>query len=100
MSSVKELEVAKSMPEVHYMRMPVTQFGTMEFGKVRCPTLLATARLDRAQFGPIMDIGYDFAKKSLAEWIEKGDLPKVQLQNGSGDAAPRKPGARIRRASI
>ncbi|KAK4055464.1 phosphatidylcholine and lysophosphatidylcholine phospholipase [Microbotryomycetes sp. JL201] len=58
-SSVKMLEDAKATPGVLYMRMPVTQFGTMEFKR----------------FLEILDVGYEHATKQLSEWSKAGKLP-------------------------
>jgi len=58
-SSVKMLEEAKATPGVLYMRMPVTQFGTMEFKR----------------FSELLQIGVVEGKRMLAEWAEVGLLP-------------------------
>ncbi|BGP47447.1 phosphatidylcholine and lysophosphatidylcholine phospholipase [Rhodotorula kratochvilovae] len=82
-SSVKTLEEAKATPGVLYMRMPVTQFGTMEFKR----------------FGEILAVGSEFASSLLDEWAEKGELPTGM----EGDVEPvkkQKRGQSIRRNSI
>ncbi|GAA6007388.1 hypothetical protein JCM10207_006324 [Rhodosporidiobolus poonsookiae] len=82
-SSVKTLEEAKATPGVLYMRMPVTQFGTMDFKR----------------FLEILDVGSDFATQLLAEWAAEGKLPTGM----EGDVAPakkQKRGQSIRRNSI
>ncbi|KWU47420.1 patatin-domain-containing protein, partial [Rhodotorula sp. JG-1b] len=82
-SSVKMLEEAKATPGVLYMRMPVTQFGTMEFKR----------------FTEILDVGSEFANSLLDEWAADKKLPTGM----EGDAvAPRKQkrGQPIRRNSI
>ncbi|EGG06323.1 uncharacterized protein MELLADRAFT_36213, partial [Melampsora larici-populina 98AG31] len=58
-SSVKTLEEAKATPGVLYMRMPVTEYTTMDFGK----------------FEVICQKGYEAAKEMLKEWKEMGALP-------------------------
>ncbi|CAH7673184.1 hypothetical protein PPACK8108_LOCUS8063 [Phakopsora pachyrhizi] len=60
-SSVKTLEEAKATPGVLYMRMPVTQYTTMDFGK----------------FPEILKKGYEAAKEMLKEMERDGKLPKV-----------------------
>ncbi|KAG0151664.1 hypothetical protein CROQUDRAFT_667702 [Cronartium quercuum f. sp. fusiforme G11] len=55
-SSVKTLEEAKATPGVLYMRMPVTQYTTMDFGK----------------FEEIYQKGYEAAKEMLKEWADQG----------------------------
>ncbi|KAK4057788.1 phosphatidylcholine and lysophosphatidylcholine phospholipase [Microbotryomycetes sp. JL221] len=82
-SSVKMLEDAKATPGVLYMRMPVTQFGTMEFKR----------------FLEILDVGYEHAHKQLIEWIKAGKMPtgtegQVTMQK------VQKRGQSIRRNSI
>ncbi|BGO90930.1 phosphatidylcholine and lysophosphatidylcholine phospholipase [Rhodotorula toruloides] len=82
-SSVKMLEEAKATPGVLYMRMPVTQFGTMDFKR----------------FGEILDVGSEFANSLLDEWATKGELPS----GTEGDVAVSKKqrrGQAIRRNSI
>ncbi|GAA6055892.1 hypothetical protein JCM3770_002347 [Rhodotorula araucariae] len=82
-SSVKTLEEAKATPGVLYMRMPVTQFGTMEFKR----------------FGEILAVGGEFASSLLDEWADKGELPTGM----EGDVEPvkkQKRGQSIRRNSI
>ncbi|GAA5909018.1 hypothetical protein JCM6882_004969 [Rhodosporidiobolus microsporus] len=81
-SSVKTLEEAKATPGVLYMRMPVTQFGTMEFGK----------------FLEILDVGADFATEILTEWAAKGVLPTGM--EGNAPQKKQKRGQSIRRNSI
>jgi len=58
-SSVKTLEDAKATPGVLYMRMPVTEFTTLGFGK----------------FEEILKKGYDTAKEMLKDLDAKGKLP-------------------------
>ncbi|KPV72156.1 uncharacterized protein RHOBADRAFT_39615 [Rhodotorula graminis WP1] len=82
-SSVKTLEEAKATPGVLYMRMPVTQFGTMEFKR----------------FPEILGAGLEFANELLDEWRDKGELPTGM----EGDGEPvkkQKRGQSIRRNSI
>ncbi|BGP15400.1 phosphatidylcholine and lysophosphatidylcholine phospholipase [Rhodosporidiobolus nylandii] len=82
-SSVKTLEEAKQTPGVLYMRMPVTQFGTMEFKR----------------FTEILEAGSEFATELLSEWAAKGELPTGM----EGDVAAQKKqkrGQSIRRNSI
>jgi len=82
-SSVKTLEEAKATPGVLYMRMPVTQFGTMEFKR----------------FPEILGAGLEFANELLDEWRDKGELPSGM----EGDGEPvkkQKRGQSIRRNSI
>ncbi|TNY20475.1 hypothetical protein DMC30DRAFT_352286 [Rhodotorula diobovata] len=82
-SSVKTLEEAKATPGVLYMRMPVTQFGTMEFKR----------------FPEILGAGLEFANELLDEWRDKGELPSGM--EGEGEPVKKqKRGQSIRRNSI
>ncbi|KAI7941845.1 hypothetical protein MJO29_013919 [Puccinia striiformis f. sp. tritici] len=58
-SSVKTLEDAKATPGVLYMRMPVTEFTTLGFGR----------------FEEILQKGYEAAKEMLKELDSEGKLP-------------------------
>ncbi|OAV92300.1 hypothetical protein PTTG_03931 [Puccinia triticina 1-1 BBBD Race 1] len=58
-SSVKTLEDAKATPGVLYMRMPVTEFTTLGFGR----------------FEEILKKGYEAAKEMLKELDSEGKLP-------------------------
>ncbi|GAA5859717.1 hypothetical protein JCM8547_006997 [Rhodosporidiobolus lusitaniae] len=82
-SSVKTLEEAKQTPGVLYMRMPVTQFGTMDFKR----------------FLEILDVGSDFAADLLADWRGKGMLPSG-LEGEVSSQKKQKRGQSIRRNSI
>ncbi|GAA5904627.1 uncharacterized protein JCM6883_003846 [Sporobolomyces salmoneus] len=82
-SSVKTLEEAKNTPGVLYMRMPVTQFGTMEFKR----------------FTEILQVGSDFSKGLLTEWDSKGELP-TGLEGDVTNQKAQKRGQSIRRNSI
>ncbi|KAM0789045.1 hypothetical protein ACM66B_003110 [Microbotryomycetes sp. NB124-2] len=82
-SSVKMLEHAKATPGVLYMRMPVTQFGTMEFKR----------------FLEILDVGYEHATKQLSEWSKKGKLPTGTEGKMTIEKVQRR-GQSIRRNSI
>ncbi|GAA5994555.1 lysophospholipase [Rhodotorula paludigena] len=83
-SSVKTLEEAKATPGVLYMRMPVTQFGTMDFKK----------------FLDILRVGADFADSLLDEWKEQGKLPTGLEGDVSAAQKKQKRGQSIRRNSI
>ncbi|GAA5957475.1 hypothetical protein JCM21900_002678 [Sporobolomyces salmonicolor] len=82
-SSVKTLEEAKNTPGVLYMRMPVTQFGTMEFKR----------------FNEILEVGSKFATDLLSEWASKGELP-TGLEGEVTPLKVEKRGQSIRRNSI
>ncbi|GAA5864459.1 hypothetical protein JCM1840_000507 [Sporobolomyces johnsonii] len=82
-SSVKTLEEAKNTPGVLYMRMPVTQFGTMEFKR----------------FNEILEVGSKFATDLLSEWAGKGELP-TGLEGEVTPPKVEKRGQSIRRNSI
>ncbi|KDE07905.1 hypothetical protein MVLG_01815 [Microbotryum lychnidis-dioicae p1A1 Lamole] len=82
-SSVKMLEEAKATPGVLYMRMPVTQFGTMEFKR----------------FGELFEIGQAHAKELLTKWGKEGQLPTGTVGEISA-AKVQKRGHSIRRNSI
>ncbi|CEQ42560.1 SPOSA6832_04388 [Sporobolomyces salmonicolor] len=82
-SSVKTLEEAKNTPGVLYMRMPVTQFGTMEFKR----------------FSEILEVGSKFATDLLSEWASKGELP-TGLEGEVTPLKVEKRGQSIRRNSI
>lgn len=58
-SSVRTLEEAKNAPGCFYMRMPVEDFGTLEFGS----------------FDAIHKAGHDAATTQLTAWRKQGKLP-------------------------
>ncbi|KAM0746509.1 patatin-domain-containing protein [Meredithblackwellia eburnea MCA 4105] len=82
-SSVKMLEDAKATPGVLYMRMPVTNFGTMEFKR----------------FEEILTIGYNTAKEMIADFVKSGKLPTGTEGDISAEKI-RKRGQSARRNSI
>ncbi|KAI1498928.1 hypothetical protein F5X99DRAFT_301176 [Biscogniauxia marginata] len=61
-SSVDALERAKTMPGCIYMRPPVDEYGTLDFGK----------------FDEIYEMGYKYGKEFLAHLKEEGVLPLVE----------------------
>ncbi|KAI1074939.1 lysophospholipase NTE1 [Whalleya microplaca] len=61
-SSVDALERAKTMPGCVYMRPPVDEYGTLEFGK----------------FDEIYEMGYKYGKDFFAKLKEDGMLPLVE----------------------
>ncbi|KAI6093576.1 lysophospholipase NTE1 [Hypoxylon rubiginosum] len=61
-SSVDALERAKAMPGCIYMRPPIDDYGTLDFGK----------------FDEIYSMGYKFGKEFLDDLKEKGVLPLVE----------------------
>ena len=84
---MKTLEEAKNTPGVLYMRLPVEAYSTMQFGK----------------FTEIMDVGYESAKKLLAQWQKEGKIPSGMVDDGrNNDSVGGRPGAGkpIRRNSI
>jgi len=60
-SSVDALERAKTTPGCHYMRPPIDDYGTLDFGK----------------FDEIYQVGYKFGQEYLAKMREQGVLPLV-----------------------
>ncbi|TVY17215.1 Lysophospholipase NTE1 [Lachnellula arida] len=60
-SSVDALERAKNTPGCLYMRPPIDDYGTLDFGK----------------FDEIYQVGYKYGEEFLAETREKGVLPLV-----------------------
>ncbi|KAK4145914.1 lysophospholipase NTE1 [Dichotomopilus funicola] len=58
-SSVDALERAKSMPGCVYMRPPIDEYGTLDFGK----------------FMEIYGVGYKYGQEFLAQLRERGVLP-------------------------
>lgn len=58
-TSVKMLEDAKADPACLYLRMPVEQYGTLEFGK----------------YMEILTVGYDVAIEALRQWQDSARLP-------------------------
>ena len=89
-SSVKTLEEAKSTPGVLYMRMPVEQYGTMQFNK----------------FNEIEQVGYVAAKRLIAEWRKQGKIPTGMVDTGGAQTGEDKKSGRpnagkpLRRNSI
>ncbi|KAK8192489.1 phosphatidylcholine and lysophosphatidylcholine phospholipase [Zalaria obscura] len=61
-SSVVELERAKTLPGCRYMRPPIETYGTLEFAK----------------FDEIYEVGYKYGKQFLADLREKGVLPVME----------------------
>lgn len=61
-SSNDNLERAKTTPGCRYMRPPIEEYGTLDFGK----------------FDEIYQVGYQFGKKYLAELREEGVLPVME----------------------
>ncbi|KAI4865794.1 lysophospholipase NTE1 [Hypoxylon rubiginosum] len=61
-SSVDALERAKTMPGCIYMRPPIDEYGTLDFGK----------------FDEIYRLGYKYGKEFLDDLKEKGILPLVE----------------------
>ncbi|KAI1779771.1 lysophospholipase NTE1 [Hypoxylon cercidicola] len=61
-SSVDALERAKAMPGCIYIRPPIDEYGTLDFGK----------------FDEIYGLGYKFGKEFLDDLKEKGVLPLVE----------------------
>ena len=61
-SSVDALERAKTLPGCIYMRPPIDQFATLDFGK----------------FDEISKTGYDYGKQFLKKLKEQGVLPLVE----------------------
>ncbi|KAI0177777.1 lysophospholipase NTE1 [Pestalotiopsis sp. NC0098] len=61
-SSVDALERAKTLPGCIYMRPPIDDYGTLDFGK----------------FDEIYQLGYQYGKETLARLREEGDLPLVE----------------------
>ncbi|UZJ53575.1 hypothetical protein CBS101457_002895 [Exobasidium rhododendri] len=83
-SSVKTLEDAKNTPGCLYLRMPVTQFSTLQFGS----------------FDEIQKIGYEAAVKALDEWGKEGKLPSAFHAGDDGDGKKRRGGVSARRNSV
>lgn len=61
-SSVDALERAKTMAGCIYMRPPIDDYGTLDFGK----------------FDEIYKVGYKYGKDFLQQLREKGELPLVE----------------------
>ncbi|KAI1848202.1 hypothetical protein JX266_005915 [Neoarthrinium moseri] len=61
-SSVDALERAKAMPGCIYMRPPIDDYGTLDFGK----------------FDEIYQMGFQYGKETLARLREEGVLPLVE----------------------
>jgi len=61
-SSIGALEKAKSTPGCRYMRPPVENYGTLEFGK----------------FDEIYQVGYTYGKQFLAQLRDQGILPVME----------------------
>lgn len=61
-SSVDALERAKMMPGCIYMRPPIDEYGTLDFGK----------------FDEITQVGYKYGQEFLQEAREKGVLPLIE----------------------
>ncbi|KAK4193864.1 lysophospholipase NTE1 [Podospora australis] len=81
-SSVGALEMAKTMPGCFYMRPPIDDYGTLDFGK----------------FNEIYDLGYAYGREFLQKLRDQGVLPLVE-ETGAKAGALRRTMA-PRRASI
>ncbi|KAL5601139.1 hypothetical protein BROUX41_005944 [Berkeleyomyces rouxiae] len=81
-SSVDALERAKTMPGCIYMRPPIDDYGTLDFGK----------------FSEIYDLGHRFGTEFLAQLRKEGKLP-LQKEAEAASQALRRTMA-PRRASI
>ncbi|KAG0324657.1 phosphatidylcholine and lysophosphatidylcholine phospholipase [Dissophora globulifera] len=80
-SSVKQLEAAKATPGMFYLKPPVQDFGTLEFGR----------------FLEICEVGYEYGKEMLEKWRKEGKLSHLLSEN---ETAKSRRGKRIRRNSI
>jgi len=60
-ASVNALEEAKSAPGVYYMRPPIDNYATLDFGK----------------FDEIYQVGLGYADKMFTEWENKNELPEI-----------------------
>jgi lysophospholipid hydrolase len=60
-ASVNALEQAKKTPGVIYMRPPIDDYATLDFGK----------------FEEIYQVGLSYAENILSKWDKEGKLPKV-----------------------
>ncbi|KAG0214648.1 phosphatidylcholine and lysophosphatidylcholine phospholipase [Mortierella sp. GBA30] len=80
-SSVKQLEAAKATPGMFYLKPPVQEFGTLEFGR----------------FLEICEVGYEYGKEMLEKWRKEGKLAHLFAE---GESAKSRRGKRIRRNSI
>lgn len=111
MSSVKTLEEAKATPGVLYMRMPVTQFGTVSvplegvprFMEIHVLTFLQLAshhfQMEFKRFTEILEVGGEHAVKQLDEWAGEGKLP-TGTEGEISSQKIQKRGQSIRRNSI
>lgn len=61
-SSIGALERAKATPGCRYMRPPIEEYGTLDFGR----------------FDEIYEVGYRYGQKYLADLREKGVLPVME----------------------
>ncbi|KAL1923940.1 uncharacterized protein VTP21DRAFT_6975 [Calcarisporiella thermophila] len=82
-SSVKQLEEAKATPGCFYMRAPVQNFGTLEFGK----------------YDEILQVGYEYGKEQLRIWRKEGKLPDMVVESAEKERKVRR-GKVARRMSI
>ncbi|EGV62947.1 hypothetical protein CANTEDRAFT_123899 [Yamadazyma tenuis ATCC 10573] len=83
-ASVNALEIAKRTPGVYYMRPPIEEFGTLDFGK----------------FEVIYKVGLDYAEEILTQWENEGKLPKIVGRiKHSGTSSSERPGL-FRRNSL
>lgn len=64
-ASVRALELAKRTPGVIYMRPPIEDFATLDFGK----------------FDEIYHVGLAYAEETLTKWEKQGKLPQIAGTN-------------------
>lgn len=60
-ASVNALEIAKRTPGVYYLRPPIEDFGTLDFGK----------------FETIYNVGLEYANNILDKWEKEKKLPSI-----------------------
>lgn len=83
-TSVKMLEEAKSLDSCLYLRMPVEQYGTLEFGK----------------YSEILQVGYDSMVRALRDWDAAGRLPTGVEPGARRQSTRHRRGMSARRNSI
>lgn len=74
-ASVNALEIAKRTPGVMYMRPPIDNYGTLDFGK----------------FEEIYKVGLEYGEQMISQWEKEGKLPKIVGRVRSQNSGERPP---------
>lgn len=83
-ASVNALEIAKRTPGVFYLRPPIENFGTLDFGK----------------FQEIYNVGLEYAENFIKDWENNGTLDKIARRIKRSSVSPEEKPELFRRNSF